>query len=635
MPPSGVHPGVAYLVECRTSSLDASLRAPRLVMQVLDSLKRSQVLREPDVVLDPDTRSLTMTARIETAQTPQLAAVMASNELLWRTNQYCGDDPARAREDHAPRVAARGLLGARATRARMRSVLLADLVSHLRRRRRDALAPRQGRRARRLPAPRRAGRDRDRRQLPLGRAAPAPHRASAGPRCATCPRPPAAPSLEVGEVDRAFATIEAASGAGSAAVRREALAALFARATAEEQRFLAHARRRRAAAGRAGRDRHRRGRRRRRRRGGRRAPRGHAGRRPAGRRRRPRSARARPASARFHLEVGRPVQPMLAKTAPSLEAALAQAGDAAVEWKLDGVRIQVHRDGDDVARVHAHARSRGRADARDRRGRARAAAALGDPRRRGDRAAPRRTAAAVPGDREPRGQPRRRRGAARGGAAHAVLLRRPAPRRPRPPRPARRASGWPRSSRSCRRARGCRASSRPTPSEAQAFSDDALARGHEGVVVKALAAPYEAGRRGAGWLKVKPVHTLDLVVLAAEWGHGRRQGLLSNLHLGARDPDDDGFVMLGKTFKGLTDELLQWQTARLLELEAQPRPPRPSTSTPSWSSRSRSTASRRARATPAAWRCASRGSSATAPTSAPTRPTRSRPCACCTRPRAA
>ena len=85
--------------------------------------------------------------------------------------------------------------------------------------------------------------------------------------------------------------------------------------------------------------------------------------------------------------------------------------------------------------------------------------------------------------------------------------------------------------------------------------------------MKALSAPYEAGRRGAGWLKVKPVHTLDLVVLAAEWGHGRRQGLLSNLHLGARDPGGDGFVMLGKTFKGLTDELLQWQTERLLELE--------------------------------------------------------------------
>jgi DNA ligase-1 len=101
---------------------------------------------------------------------------------------------------------------------------------------------------------------------------------------------------------------------------------------------------------------------------------------------------------------------------------------------------------------------------------------------------------------------------------------------------------------------------------AQAFFDDALARGHEGVVVKSLDSPYEAGRRGAGWLKVKPVHTLDLVVLAAEWGHGRRQGLLSNLHLGARD--SDGYVMLGKTFKGLTDELLAWQTERLLELES-------------------------------------------------------------------
>jgi DNA ligase-1 len=103
---------------------------------------------------------------------------------------------------------------------------------------------------------------------------------------------------------------------------------------------------------------------------------------------------------------------------------------------------------------------------------------------------------------------------------------------------------------------------------AQAFLDDALARGHEGVVVKSVSAPYEAGRRGAGWLKVKPVHTLDLVVLAAEWGHGRRQGFLSNLHLGARDEETGGFVMLGKTFKGLTDELLKWQTARLLELES-------------------------------------------------------------------
>jgi ATP-dependent DNA ligase len=104
------------------------------------------------------------------------------------------------------------------------------------------------------------------------------------------------------------------------------------------------------------------------------------------------------------------------------------------------------------------------------------------------------------------------------------------------------------------------------PAAAAAFLADTLARGHEGVMVKSLAATWEAGRRGAGWVKVKPVHTLDLVVLAAEWGHGRRKGWLSNLHLGARDPEG-GFVMLGKTFKGLTDKLLTWQTERLLELE--------------------------------------------------------------------
>ncbi len=103
--------------------------------------------------------------------------------------------------------------------------------------------------------------------------------------------------------------------------------------------------------------------------------------------------------------------------------------------------------------------------------------------------------------------------------------------------------------------------------EATAFFADAIARGHEGVVVKSLDTPYAAGRRGAGWIKVKPRHTLDLVVLAVEWGHGRRRGWLSNLHLGARDPQTGGFVMLGKTFKGLTDELLTWQTRRLLELE--------------------------------------------------------------------
>jgi DNA ligase-1 len=105
------------------------------------------------------------------------------------------------------------------------------------------------------------------------------------------------------------------------------------------------------------------------------------------------------------------------------------------------------------------------------------------------------------------------------------------------------------------------------PGAAGIFFQQALKRGHEGVMVKSRTAPYEAGRRGAGWLKVKPVHTLDLVVLAVEWGSGRRRGWLSNLHLGARDPRTGDFVMLGKTFKGLTDETLRWQTERFLELE--------------------------------------------------------------------
>jgi DNA ligase-1 len=104
------------------------------------------------------------------------------------------------------------------------------------------------------------------------------------------------------------------------------------------------------------------------------------------------------------------------------------------------------------------------------------------------------------------------------------------------------------------------------PVAAADFLDATLAAGHEGVMAKSLSAPYEAGRRGAGWLKVKPVHTLDLVVLAVEWGSGRRQGKLSNIHLGARDPATDGYVMLGKTFKGMTDAMLEWQTARFQEL---------------------------------------------------------------------
>src|SRR5262249_54594426 len=105
---------------------------------------------------------------------------------------------------------------------------------------------------------------------------------------------------------------------------------------------------------------------------------------------------------------------------------------------------------------------------------------------------------------------------------------------------------------------------------ASEFFADAVGRGHEGVVVKAPDSKYAAGRRGSEWIKVKLRHPRDLVVLAAEWGHGRRRGWLSNLHLGARDPDTGGLVMLGKTFKGLTDEMLTWQTTRLLELAEEP-----------------------------------------------------------------
>ena len=150
-------------------------------------------------------------------------------------------------------------------------------------------------------------------------------------------------------------------------------------------------------------------------------------------------------------------------------------------------------------------------------------------------------------------------------------------------------------------------------------------------MAKSPTAPYEAGRRGAGWLKVKPVHTLDLVVLAVEWGSGRRTGKLSNIHLGARDPATGDFVMLGKTFKGMTDAMLDWQTARFTELADGPdRRLRWSSCGPSRWWRSRSTACRARRAIPAAWRCDSPGCCATGTTKARRRPTPSTLCGRCT-----
>jgi DNA ligase-1 len=272
-----------------------------------------------------------------------------------------------------------------------------------------------------------------------------------------------------------------------------------------------------------------------------------------------------PGLRQFHLEVGRPLQPMLASTAPTVEAAMEKVGEAAVEWKLDGARVQVHRAGTEVAvftrtldditarvpEVVAAAMALPvRAAVFD--GELIALQPGGRPHpfqvtasRVGSRLDVERLAATLPLSAflfdllHLDGQDLLDQAGAERHAAMAAVV----PEALRIPRTV-----------------------TADPLVAAGFLGDTLARGHEGVLVKSLAAPYEAGRRGAGWLKVKPVHTLDLVVLAVEWGHGRRKGWLSNLHLGARDPETGGFVMLGKTFKGLTDKLLAWQTERLLEL---------------------------------------------------------------------
>jgi ATP-dependent DNA ligase I len=256
------------------------------------------------------------------------------------------------------------------------------------------------------------------------------------------------------------------------------------------------------------------------------------------------------------LELLRPVQPMLAAPGDDVDSAFGRISPAAVEFKLDGVRVQVHRSGDEV-RVF----SRSLDDITERVPELVAAA----------RALPS-DAAVLDGEAialKPDGRPEPFQVTAsrlgqgrlsaqffdvlhaggedlidRPGAERFAALEELVPADQRVPRVV-----------------------AADAEAARSVLDEALARGHEGVLVKSLEAPYAAGRRGAGWLKVKPRHTLDLVVLAAEWGHGRRRGWLSNLHLGARDPDGDGFVMLGKTFKGLTDAMLTWQTEALLALE--------------------------------------------------------------------
>jgi ATP-dependent DNA ligase I len=268
----------------------------------------------------------------------------------------------------------------------------------------------------------------------------------------------------------------------------------------------------------------------------------------------------------FHLEVGRPVLPMLAQTADGVDAALAKlGGPAAVEWKLDGARIQVHRSGSSVA---VYTRSLDDITARVPEV---VEAALALPV----------SAAVLDGEvialrPDGRPQPFQVTSSRVGSRGDPAALRAATPLSPvlfdllhldgadlldapGEARAAALASVAPAQLRVPRVLAGSAAEA------ADAFAA-ALAAGHEGVVVKSLTGPYEAGRRGAGWLKVKPRHTLDLVVLAVERGHGRRTGWLSNLHLGARDPATGGFVMLGKTFKGLTDEMLRWQTERLTAL---------------------------------------------------------------------
>jgi DNA ligase 1 len=242
------------------------------------------------------------------------------------------------------------------------------------------------------------------------------------------------------------------------------------------------------------------------------------------------------------------VQPMLAGTSGSVTEALAEIGLASVEWKLDGIRVQAHKRGDEVRLF-----SRGLNDITGalpgvvdlvRRVPARSLVLDGE-------------ALGIDEDGQPRIFQETMSGLTTTSAYFFDVLHADDTSLIDDPLSSRRAVL------EALLPVGARLPSIITAdaAEAEAFASNAVATGHEGVMVKAIESTYEAGRRGTGWRKVKPVHTLDLVVLAAEWGHGRRVGWLSNLHLGARGPD--GFVMVGKTFKGMTDDLLRWQTDEL------------------------------------------------------------------------
>lgn len=315
----------------------------------------------------------------------------------------------------------------------------------------------------------------------------------------------------------------------------------------------------------------------------------------------------------FRLEVGRPVRPMLAQSAPDVAEAFTKLGisggaDAAgedglpgydddppvtVDVKLDGIRVQVHRDGDDV---RVFTRSLDDITARVpevvaavRALPSRALVLDGEALVVGDDGVPRpfQETAARSATREPGDRPASRGPSAApesSGSQEASAVQEPALAAARDAGfeltpfffDVLHADGRDLLDEPLRERLAVldvvagphlvRRLATADPAEAATFFEGAVAEGQEGVVVKSLDAPYAAGRRGAGWVKVKPRHTLDLVVLAVEQGSGRRSGWLSNIWLGARDPDG-GFVMLGKTFKGMTDEMLAWQTARFTELE--------------------------------------------------------------------
>ncbi|WP_166850037.1 ATP-dependent DNA ligase [Isoptericola sp. BMS4] len=385
---------------------------------------------------------------------------------------------------------------------------------------------------------------------------------------AELPPPAEEPTLTPGDVDAALTRVAALAGAGSQAARAAAVDELFGRATGEEQDFVrrlilgqlrqgaldsllldavadaaevpaAAVRRAAMFSGPSG---------------------------PIAR-----AALDGGASAleSFRLEPGRPVRPMLAASAPDVATALERFdGEVAADTKLDGVRVQVHRRGDDVAVF-----TRSLDDVTERLGEVVELARSLDV-----------TAVVLDGEAialDDAGRPRPfQETASRTGSHDTDALGTTLPLSvrffdllhhdgtdlvdaPARDRLAALDAVVPADAVVPRLVSA-------DPDEVQAFFAATVAGGNEGLVLKDLDAPYAAGRRGAGWVKVKPRHTLDLVVLAVEWGSGRRRGWLSNIHLGARDPETGGFVMLGKTFKGMTDATLAWQTERFLDLAEGP-----------------------------------------------------------------